>query len=91
MRSHRTAPDCKETPAVAGWVLFFKGDTMPRASTFVFFLAAFGLYVIGMTTPAQFALFLGMACEVVFWKRAGDKLRAIRIARRTAPGRNRRY
>jgi len=54
---------------------------MPRASTFVFIVAAIGLYIVGMTTPAQFALFLGMGCEIVAAKRAMDKLRAMRLAR----------
>ena len=54
---------------------------MPRASTLFFIVAAIGLYIIGMTTPAQFALFLGMGCEIVAAKRAMDKLRAMRLAR----------
>jgi hypothetical protein len=54
---------------------------MPRASTFVFLLAALGLYIVGMTTPAQFALFLSMGCEIVFWKRVKDQMRTARIAR----------
>jgi len=64
---------------------------MPRASTLFFFLAAFGLYVIGISTAAQCALFLGMACELVFWKRAADGLRAVRLARRTQGMRGRPY
>jgi hypothetical protein len=54
---------------------------MPRASTLFFIVAAIGLYVVGMTTPAQCALFLGMGCEIVAGKRAMDKLRAMRLAR----------
>ena len=60
---------------------------MPRASTFVFLLAALGLYVIGLTTPAQCALFLAMGCEIVVGKRAADKLRAMRLARVARPSR----
>jgi len=54
---------------------------MPRTSTLFFIVAAIGLYIVGMTTPAQFALFLGMGCEIVAGKRAMDKLRAMRLAR----------
>jgi hypothetical protein len=54
---------------------------MPRASTLFFIVAAIGLYILGLTTPAQFALFLGMGCEIVAGKRAMDKLRAMRQAR----------
>lgn len=54
---------------------------MPRASTLFFIVAAIGLYIIGLTTPAQFALLLGMGCEIVAAKRAMDKLRAMRQAR----------
>jgi hypothetical protein len=57
---------------------------MPRASTLFFIVAAIGLYVVGMTTPAQCALFLGMGCEIVAGKRAMDKLRAMRLARAVA-------
>lgn len=67
---------------------------MPRASTFVFLFAAIALYVIGLTTPAQFALFLAMGCELVIWKRAADKLREARVAqpaRRMRGIRGRRY
>lgn len=58
---------------------------MPRASTLFFIVAAIGLYIVGMTTPAQFALFLGMGCEIVAGKRAMDKLRALRLARAARP------
>jgi hypothetical protein len=57
---------------------------MPRASTLFVIVAAIGLYIVGMTTPAQFALFLGMGCEIVAAKRAKDKLRAMRLARAAA-------
>jgi hypothetical protein len=64
---------------------FLKGRTMPRASTLIFILAALALYVIGLETPAQFALFLAMGFELVVWKRAADKLQAARIARTVRP------
>lgn len=60
---------------------------MSRAITFVFLLAAIGFYALAMTTPAQCALLLSMACEGVFWKRSMDALRArraVRIARSPA-------
>jgi len=57
---------------------------MPRASTLFFIIAAIGLTILGLTTPAQCALFLGMACEIVAAKRAMDKLRALRLARAAA-------
>jgi hypothetical protein len=57
---------------------------MPRASTLFFIVAAIGLYFLGMTTPAQCALFLGMGCEIVAAKRAMDKQRAMRLARAVA-------
>jgi hypothetical protein len=65
---------------------------MPRASTLIFILAALALYVIGLETPAQFALFLAMGFELVVWKRAADKLRAaqaVRTARIVRPQRRR--
>lgn len=67
---------------------------MPRASTFVFLLAALGLYAIGLATPAQFALFLAMGCELVVWKRVLDERRAALAkapVRRTRGLRGRRY
>lgn len=54
---------------------------MPRASTLFFIVAAIGLYIVGLSTPAQCALFLSMGCEIVAGKRAMDKLRAMRLAR----------
>jgi hypothetical protein len=64
---------------------FFKGGTMPRASTLIFILAALALYAIGLQTPAHFALFLAMGFELVVWKRASDQLRAARITRTVRP------
>lgn len=59
-----------------------KGNAMPHASTIFFILAAVVLYVIGLGTPAQCALFLAMGCEAVVWKRAADQLREARAMRR---------
>jgi hypothetical protein len=70
-----------------GFNAFLQGGTMPRASTFVFLFAALGLYIFGMSTPAQCALFLAMGCELAAWKRASDKLRAMRLARIVQPAR----
>jgi hypothetical protein len=71
-----------------------KGWTMPRASTFVFLLAALGLYAIGLATPAQCALLLAMGCELMVWKRILDERREARVrapVRRTRGVRGRRY
>lgn len=54
---------------------------MPRASTLVFILAAVVLYAVGLTMPAQAALFLAAGLELMAWKRAADKLREARVAR----------
>lgn len=58
---------------------------MPRASTLFFIMSAIGLTIVGMAVPAQFALFLGIGCEILAGKRAMDKLRAMRLARAVSP------
>jgi len=66
---------------------------MPRASTLVFILAAVVLYAIGLSLPAQAALFLAAGLELMVWKRAADKARelaTVRVARRTRGIRGRR-
>ena len=58
---------------------------MPRQSTLVILLATVVLYAIGFSGAVPAGIFLAMGLELVVWKRASDRVRAMRLARVARP------